>query len=79
MILKDRVRQYRLRENLTQGELAEQLGIARQTLSNLENQDGYRPGIRLARKLSEVLGVSPAELRGVEFGGDAERELVGVA
>lgn len=56
----DRLRQLRLWAGLSQGELAEEAGVARNTVSNAEC--GWPVLLKTARKLARVLLVEPREL-----------------
>jgi len=55
--MKNRLRVYRTMTNLTQGELAEKLGITRQTVIAIE-KERYDPSLELAFKLSKFFRVS---------------------
>ncbi|MCD7840009.1 MAG: helix-turn-helix transcriptional regulator [Erysipelotrichaceae bacterium] len=55
----------RVEKDLTQAQLAEMVGISRQTMSAIERGD-YNPTIKLCRSICKVLGKSLDEL----FGGD---------
>ncbi len=54
MIIKTRIKELRARLNLTQDELAEKVGVTRQTLLYLE-KGKYNPSLFLAYKVAEVL------------------------
>lgn len=54
--LKITIKAARVNANLTQSELAERLGVTKQTIFNWE-KGAYEPTIGQARKLSEVCGV----------------------
>jgi transcriptional regulator with XRE-family HTH domain len=47
-----------LRGRLGQLELAEQVGVSRRTIARLEGGEVADPGVGLARRLAEVLGVT---------------------
>lgn len=66
---RNAVRRARLVAELTQAELAERVGVSRQTIVAIEN-GGYAPSVYLALGLSGTLGVSVEAL----FGQQAERE-----
>ena len=51
------VRAARRRLDLTQAELAEQVGVSRQTIVAIEN-GGYAPSVYLALALAEALGAT---------------------
>mgnify|MGYP001767673647 FL=1 len=55
--VKNRLRVYRTMTNLTQGELAEKLGITRQTVIAIE-KERYDPSLDLAFKLAKFFRVS---------------------
>lgn len=55
--MKNRLRVYRTMTNLTQGELAEKLGITRQTVIAIE-KERYDPSLELAFKMSKFFRVS---------------------
>ena len=56
-----RLRQLREEKRITQEELAERVGVARNSISRLELGYNY-PSIPLLEKLAENLGVEPGEL-----------------
>ncbi|KOS66293.1 hypothetical protein AEA09_18945 [Lysinibacillus contaminans] len=51
--MKNTIKETRLKYNLTQDELAEQLNVSRQTIISLE-KGRYNPSITLAFKLSRI-------------------------
>lgn len=55
--MKNRLRVYRTMTNLTQGELAEKLGITRQTVIAIE-KERYDPSLELAFKMAKFFRVS---------------------
>lgn len=59
----------RVQKDLTQKDLAEIVGVSRQTINAIEKGE-YNPTIKLCRKLCRVLGKSLDEL----FGEDDENE-----
>ena len=59
--LKNRVREYRLKKNISQKELALILGVTRQTIIALEKQK-YSPSLHLAMRLAKFFGVRVEEL-----------------
>lgn len=65
MEFKDRLKQYRQDNNLTQDELAEKLYITRQAVSKYETGRGY-PSIDVMTKLAELMGISLDELMSKE-------------
>lgn len=59
--LKNTLKVQRARKNLTQGELAELVGVTRKTINTVEN-GVYIPSTYLALKLSQVLDATVEEL-----------------
>jgi putative transcriptional regulator len=55
--MKTRVREYRIRHNLTQEKLAELVGVRRETIIFLE-QGKYNPSLRLAHNVAKALKVA---------------------
>lgn len=55
--MKNRLRVYRTMTNLTQGELAEKLGITRQTVIAIE-KERYDPSLELAFRMAKFFRVS---------------------
>ncbi|HNX47370.1 MAG TPA: helix-turn-helix transcriptional regulator [Methanomassiliicoccales archaeon] len=55
--MKNRLRVYRTMTNLTQGALAEKLGITRQTVIAIE-KERYDPSLDLAFKMAKFFRVS---------------------
>ncbi len=53
MIINNSIREYRKQLNLTQENLAELLGVSRQTINAIENEK-YNPSLGLALKISKV-------------------------
>lgn len=60
-ILNNCVQHYRQQHGLTQVELAEQIGVTRQTIIAIE-KGNYEPSVRLALQLSALLKVSVEKL-----------------
>jgi putative transcriptional regulator len=54
VIIKTRIKELRARYDLTQDELAERVGVTRQTLLYLE-KGKYNPSLLLAHKVARVL------------------------
>ncbi|MEK5037958.1 helix-turn-helix transcriptional regulator [Sporosarcina sp. FSL K6-3457] len=52
-LLKNRVKELRARFNLTQGDLADKVGVTRQTIVSLE-KGSYTPSLLLAMNIAEV-------------------------
>jgi len=61
MILKTRIKELRARYNLTQDELAEVIGVSRQTMLYLE-KGRYNPSLLLAYKVAKALKSSINEV-----------------
>ena len=59
--MRNRIREYRSRQNLTQEKLAEIVGVRRETIIFLE-QGKYNPSLRLAYKIARALKASIDEL-----------------
>jgi len=59
--LQNTLKVQRAKNNLTQGQLAELVGVTRKTINTIENAV-YIPSTYLALKLSQVLGVPVEEL-----------------
>ena len=59
--LKNTLKVQRAIKNLTQGQLAELIGVTRKTINTIEN-GVYIPSTYLALKLSQVLSVPVEEL-----------------
>lgn len=67
----NRVRPHRLLAELTQAELAERVGVSRQTIVAVES-GGYAPSVYLALALAGHLGTTVEDL----FASTAERPMV---
>jgi XRE family transcriptional regulator of biofilm formation len=57
-LIGQRIKQYRLRKQLSLSELAERAGIAKSYLSSIERNLQSNPSIQFLEKISAVLGVS---------------------
>lgn len=55
--MNNRVRELRAEEHMTQEELAELVGVSRQTIISIES-GRYNPSIMLAYKIARVFGMS---------------------
>ncbi|WP_108669356.1 helix-turn-helix transcriptional regulator [Peribacillus acanthi] len=60
-MLGNRVKELRARFNLTQGDLAEKIGVTRQTIGFIEKGD-YSPSIQLALKIAKEFKCSVEEI-----------------
>lgn len=65
--MKNKTRELRKERGLTQAELAEVLGVSRQTVNAIENGD-YNPSTSLAIKLSSFFGTTVNEMFELEEG-----------
>lgn len=59
--MKNRIREFRKMKNITQDELARDIGVTRQTINAIENEK-YSPTLLLAIKLAKYLEVPVEEL-----------------
>jgi putative transcriptional regulator len=59
--MKNMVRDMRMRKNLAQGQLAEAMGVSRQTINSIENER-YTPSLPLALALARYFGVTVEEM-----------------
>lgn len=60
-ILKTRMHEYRKAMNLQQTELAEKVGVRRETIGKLEN-GYYNPSLKLAMDIAKVFGKTVEEV-----------------
>jgi putative transcriptional regulator len=65
--MRNELRVLRARHNLTQAELAEKLGVSRQTINAIETEK-YDPSLPLALKIASVFGQYVEEIFFVENG-----------
>jgi putative transcriptional regulator len=59
--MKTRIREYRARLNMTQAQLADIVGVRRETIIFLE-QGKYNPSLKLAHDVAKALGARLEEL-----------------
>jgi putative transcriptional regulator len=59
--VKNHVRAMRLDRSLAQGQLAQAMGVSRQTINSIEN-DRYTPSLPLAMALARYFGVTVEEM-----------------
>ena len=59
--MKNQVRELRTQRGLAQGQLAEAMGVSRQTINSIEN-DRYTPSLPLAIALARYFGVAVEEM-----------------
>ncbi|HIY32509.1 helix-turn-helix transcriptional regulator [Evtepia sp.] len=64
-MIRNKLKEYRARENMTQGELADRVGVRRETIGNLE-KGRYNPSLVLAWRIAKVFGVPIEEIFTVE-------------
>jgi putative transcriptional regulator len=59
--MKNLVRSLRIEKGLAQGELAEAMGVSRQTINSIENER-YTPSLPLALALARYFGITVEEM-----------------
>ena len=59
--MKNNVRTLRVQKDLAQGQLAEAMGVSRQTINSIENER-YTPSLPLALALARFFGVTVEEM-----------------
>jgi putative transcriptional regulator len=59
--MKNQVRTLRTQQGLAQGQLAEAMGVSRQTINSIENER-YTPSLPLAIALARFFGVTVEEM-----------------
>jgi len=59
--MKNNVRALRIHKDLAQGQLAEAMGVSRQTINSIENER-YTPSLPLALSLARFFGVTVEEM-----------------
>jgi putative transcriptional regulator len=59
--MKNKVRTLRIDKDLPQGQLAEAVGVSRQTINSIENER-YTPSLPLAMALARYFGVSVEDM-----------------
>jgi putative transcriptional regulator len=60
-ILKTKIKYFREKLNIKQSELAELVGVRRETILHLENGK-YNPSLKLAMDIAKVFGVTVEEV-----------------
>ena len=60
-MLETRIREYRERAGMKQSELAEAVGVRRETIVHLEN-GRYNPSLKLAMDIAKIFGMTVEEL-----------------
>ena len=61
MSLTTHIREYRLRDRMSQEELAQRVGVRRETIGNLENGK-YNPSLKLAMDIAHVFSCTVEDL-----------------
>jgi putative transcriptional regulator len=61
--MRNQVRALRTERSLAQGQLAEAMGVSRQTINSIENER-YTPSLPLALALARYFGVTVEEMFG---------------
>jgi putative transcriptional regulator len=59
--MRNQVRTLRTQRSLAQGQLAEAMGVSRQTINSIENER-YTPSLPLAMALARYFGVTVEEM-----------------
>jgi len=59
--MKTKIKEYRAKYNLTQQDLAEKVGVRRETIVFLE-QGKYNPSLKLAHDISKILKIRIEDL-----------------
>jgi putative transcriptional regulator len=59
--MKNQVRALRIAKDMAQGQLAEAMGVSRQTINSIENER-YTPSLPLAMALARFFGVTIEEM-----------------
>jgi putative transcriptional regulator len=59
--MKNQVRALRMAKDMAQGQLAEAMGVSRQTINSIENER-YTPSLPLAMALARYFGVTVEEM-----------------
>lgn len=75
-LIGQRIKQYRLRKQLSLSELAERAGIAKSYLSSIERNLQSNPSIQFLEKISAVLGVSVNTLLDNQESDSIEKEVL---
>jgi len=61
MALKTKIREFRAKANITQGDLAKAVGVRRETIVHLEKEK-YNPSLKLAYDIAKTLNTTIDEL-----------------
>lgn len=68
--LKTKLKEYRAKYGMKQGELAEKVGVRRETIIRLEKGQ-YNPSLKLAMDIAKLFGTTVEEI----FSFDDEKQL----
>lgn len=60
-MIKNKIKEFRARENMKQEDLAKLVGVRRETIGNLE-KGRYNPSLVLAWNIAKVFGVTIEEI-----------------
>lgn len=60
-MLETKIREYRAKFGMSQEELAERVGVRRETIVHLEN-GRYNPSLRLAMNIAKIFGATVEEI-----------------
>lgn len=60
-MISNRIKEFRARNNMSQEDLANAVGVRRETIGNLEN-GRYNPSLVLAWNITKVFGVTIEEI-----------------
>ena len=74
-MIKNRIKEYRAKYDMKQEELADLVGVRRETIGNLE-KGRYNPSLVLAWNIAKVFNVSIEEIFAVEADQDHKTEAV---
>ena len=66
-MLADKIRQYRIKQHISQSEVARRSGHPVSSIHGIENGDNKNPGFKIMYDLSKVLNFSLDELAGEIF------------
>ncbi|MFT4415862.1 helix-turn-helix transcriptional regulator [Fredinandcohnia humi] len=69
MMLVNRVRELRARYRMTQQDLADKIGVSRQTIGMIEKED-YAPSVTLALKIAKVFETTVEDVFQIDEGSE---------
>ena len=61
-MIKNRLKEFRTKRNMSQEELAEKTGMSRTTISKIENNEEANVNTKTMAKIAEVFDVNPSEI-----------------